>query len=175
MRPSIAVLLLALLATSSPALATEEALFGPAQVTRTAGLPTQFSEEIALPPTLVAPFRLHVQNGSPDGTHRVSGATIMLNGAQVASPSDFNQQVAAFDRTVALQPNNTLQVRLTSAPGSFLILTLFGTIPPPTLTGLLPPALPITQGGTGMLTAAITAGSRLAICARANSVAISAT
>jgi RHS repeat-associated protein len=151
------IVLLAFFATSSPALATEEAIFGPAQFTRTAGPPNQFSAEIALPPTLVAPFRLHVQNGSPDGTHRISSATITLNGAQVAGPSDFNQQVAAFDRTVALQPNNTLQVRLTSAPGSFLLLTLFGTIPPPTLTRLLPPALPITQGGTGILTATISA------------------
>lgn len=137
--------------------AAEQVLFGPQQYTRTAGPPNQFTETIALPPTLVAPFRLHVQNGDPDGSNRVSSATLTLNGTQVAGPSDFNQQVAGFDRTVSLQASNTLQVRLTSKPASFLILTLFGTIPPPTLTKLEPPSLPITQGGTGTLTATISA------------------
>jgi hypothetical protein len=134
-------------------------LFGPAQYTRTTGPPNPFSEKIALPATLIAPFRLHVQNGTPDGTRRVSSATITVNSIQVAGQSEFNQQVATFDRTVALQSNNTLQVRLTSAPESFLILTLFGTLRPPTLTSLQPPALPVTQGGTGMLTATITLSS----------------
>ncbi|MBI3722020.1 MAG: hypothetical protein HY248_05655, partial [Fimbriimonas ginsengisoli] len=149
--------MLALFALSNPAHAAEQVIFGPTQYVRTSGPPNQFTEDIAVPPTLSAPFRLHVQNGNSDGTLRISSATIVLNGVQVAGPSDFNQQVAAFDRTMTLQPNNTLQVRLASAPGSLLILTLFGTIPPPTLTSLLPPALPITQGGTGILTATISA------------------
>src|SRR5574341_191904 len=137
--------------------ATEEVLFGPAQYTRTSGPPHQVMETIPLPPTLTAPFRLHIQNGNADGTNRVSSATIWVNGTEVAGPADFSQQAAALDRSVTLQANNTLQVRLTSLPGSFLILTLYGTVPPPTLTILEPPALPITQGGTGTLTATISA------------------
>jgi len=147
---------LEMVAFSNPAHAAEQVIFGPTQYVRTSGPPNQFSEEIALPATLIAPFRLHVQNGNSDGTLRVSTATIVLNGVQVAGPSDFSQQVAAFDRTAALQANNTLQVRLTSAPGSLLTLTLYGTVPPPTLTSLLPPTLPIAEGGIGTLTATIT-------------------
>ncbi len=154
-RTMLGVLLLGLLGLPAPLLASEQVIFGPTQYTRTSGPPNQFRETIALPPTLTAPFRLHVQNGGADGSHRTSSATITLNGAQVASPSDFSQGVAGFDRTVTLQANNTLQVRLTSSPGSFLVLTLYGTIPPPTLTLLEPPAMPITQGGTGSLTATI--------------------
>lgn len=142
---------------AGPTLAAEQVISGPTTYTRTSGPPNQFQETIALPPTLTAPFRLHIQNGNPDGSNRISSATITLNGTQIAGPSDFSQQVAAFDRTVTLQANNTLQVRLTSLPGSFLVLTLFGTIPPPTLTKLEPPALPITVGGTGTLTATISA------------------
>ncbi|HSB81585.1 MAG TPA: hypothetical protein VLM91_22630, partial [Candidatus Methylomirabilis sp.] len=85
----------------------------------------------------------------------MSSATLWMNGTEVAAPADFSQQVPAFDRAVALQTNNTLQVRLTSLPGSSLILTLYGTIPPPTLSALEPPALPITEGGTGTLTATV--------------------
>lgn len=158
MRVLLAVVLLAfLIASAVPAMAAEEGLFGPTTYTRTSGPPNQFSETIALPPTLTAPFRLQVQNGNPDGTNRVSSATITLNGTAVVTPTDFNQQVAAFDKAVTLQPSNTFQVRLTSLPGSFLILSLYASIPPPTLTSLLPPSLPITAGGTGTLTATISA------------------
>ncbi len=144
------------LTIAPPAHAAEQAIFGPATYTRTAGPPNTFVDSFALPATLIAPFRLHVQNGNPDGTHRISSATITLNGVQVAGPSDFLQQIAGFDKTISLQANNTLQVHLTSAPGSYLVITVFSTVPPPTLTSLLPPTLPITQGATGTLTATIT-------------------
>lgn len=120
----LAGLTLGILTTGAgPGWATDQLLFGPTQYTRTSGPPNQFMETIPLPPTLAAPFRLHIQNGNPDGSHRLSSATITLNGTQVAGPSDFSQHVAAFDRAVTLQANNTLQVRLTSTPGSFLILS----------------------------------------------------
>jgi len=92
------ILTLALGLTPRVALATDQLLFGPTQYTRTSGPPNQFMETIPLPPTLAAPFRLHIQNGNPDGSHRLSSATITLNGTQVAGPSDFSQHVAAFDR-----------------------------------------------------------------------------
>ena len=125
-----------------PALPAEKVLFGPHTYTHTGGWPNQFTETITLPPTLTAPFRLHVQNGDPGGRHQVLGATIRLNGTVVASTDDFYTRtrgrygfdvrpVAAFDRSVALRTRSTLQVSLTGPRGSFIILTLFGTIPPP--------------------------------------------
>jgi hypothetical protein len=146
-----------LLGVAAPGRAAEQILFGPAQYTRTTGPPNQFDECIALPPTLTTPFRLHFQNGNLDGSSRISGATITVNGNQVAGPSDFSENVSGFDRSVSLRASNTLQVRLTSKPGSFLVLTVYATIPPPTLSMLEPPTLPITQGATGTLTATISA------------------
>jgi YD repeat-containing protein len=154
--------------TLGTAHATEEIVFGPHTYTRTAGAPNQFTETITLPPTLTAPFRLHVQNGDTAGHHQILGATIRLNGTVVASTDDFYTRtrgrygfdlhpVPAFDRPVALRTRNTLQVSLTGPRGSFIILTLFGTIPPPRLTKLEPPTLPISEGGTGTLTATISA------------------
>ena len=112
----LGLLLLCLAALPPPARAVEQLLFGPVTYTRASGPPNQFQESIALPPTLTAPFRLHVQNGNPDGSHRISRATVTLNGTQVAGPPDFNQHVAGFDRPVTLRANNTLQVHLTSKP-----------------------------------------------------------
>ena len=150
---------------TGPVVAAEQIIFGPTQVTRTAGGPTQFSATIELPPTLTAPFRFHIQNGAPDGDHWILAATITLNGAMVAAPWDFYtlehgfeiHPVRAFDRSVTLQARNTLQVRLLGFSGSFLVLTLFGSVLPPTLSTLAPPALPLTQGGSGILTATISA------------------
>jgi hypothetical protein len=55
-------------------------------------------------------------NGNADGTHRISSAAVKVNGTQIFGLSDFGQNVAGIDRTVAVQPSNTLEVRLTSAP-----------------------------------------------------------
>jgi hypothetical protein len=55
-------------------------------------------------------------NGNADGTHGISSATVKVNGTQILGLSDFGQNVAVIDRTVTMQPSNTLEVRLTTAP-----------------------------------------------------------
>jgi hypothetical protein len=102
-------------------------IFGPRRFDRTTGPPNQYVEQFSLPSGFNSPFTLHIQNGSLDGTQRVSSATIKLNGVDVLSPSDLNQNVASIDRSVNLAANNQLEVRLASAPGSYLIIKLCGT------------------------------------------------
>ena len=129
-------------------------------------LPTQAQANVEIPATVAGPFRLHVQNGDEAGTHRILSATVTLNGTVVVAPWDFYtldleppglgvDPVLALDRTVTLRSRNTLQVRFLGFPGSFLVLSVYGTIPPPTLRALDPPTLPVTQGGTGSLTATL--------------------
>lgn len=101
-------------------------IFGPKQYVRTTGAPNQYTDTIAVPAWVVSPYKLHIQNGDPSGSNRVSSATITVNGTQVAGPSDFNQNVAALDRTVTLTAQTTLHVTLASKPGSYLILNLAG-------------------------------------------------
>lgn len=69
-------------------------------------------------------YRLIVENGDPDGSRRISSATILLNGVQVLGPDDLNQNVAQVERTVAVQATNTLEVRLASGPGRKLSVKL---------------------------------------------------
>jgi hypothetical protein len=101
-------------------------IFGPTQFVRTTGPPNQYTVTVTVPASVVSPFNLHIQNGDPSGSNRVSSASIYVNGTQVASPSDFNQNVASLDRAVTLTAQTTLQVNLASKPGSYLILNLGG-------------------------------------------------
>jgi PKD domain len=98
-------------------------VFGPQKYIRTTGAPNQYTAAFSLPVWAIAPFVLHVQNGDASG-RRVSSASIVLNGVQVAGPSDFSQQVPGLDITVTPAQQNTLQLTLASEPGSFLIISI---------------------------------------------------
>ncbi|HEX9424119.1 MAG TPA: polymer-forming cytoskeletal protein, partial [Pyrinomonadaceae bacterium] len=99
-------------------------VFGPRRFVRTTGSPNQYVEQFALPAGATSPYTLHIQNGEPDGSNRISSATVKVNGAPVLAPNDLNQDVAGVDRTVTLAANNQLDVRLESIPGSYLIIDI---------------------------------------------------
>src|SRR5713101_7997501 len=94
--------------------------FGPKRYTRTAGRPQTFTE--TFPRCGGAPCQLVVVNGSADGSHRVSVASIFLDGVRILGPSDFNQQVCRIVKPVALAGNNQITIMLASKPGSFLTI-----------------------------------------------------
>ncbi len=93
-------------------------VFGPRRFDRTTGPPNQYVEQFALPAGVTSPYTLHIQNGDFNVSNRVSSATVKLNGVDVLTPSDLNQNVAGLDRTVTLAANNQLDVRVASNPGS---------------------------------------------------------
>ena len=102
-------------------------IFGPKKYVRTTGAPNQYTDTFTVPSWIVSPYKLHIRNGEPSGTNRVSAATITINGTQaVAAPADFNQNVATLERNVTLTPQTTLRVTLDSKPGSYLIINLGG-------------------------------------------------
>ena len=142
------------LALTAPAFA-QTVLFGPKQYTRTAGPPNQFTDTFTLPSGTTAPYTLHVVNGNANGTNRISSATVKLNSTQILGPSDFGQNVAVIDRTVSLQASNTLEIRLTSAPGSFITVSVLDTNAGTQPTALTPNPLNLAAGATGTLTATL--------------------
>ena len=74
-----------------------------------------------------ADFVLKVQNGSADGTQRVSSALISLNGVKILAPADFNQNVQTLERSIAPLPaGNSLAVTVRSNPGGFLLVQVLG-------------------------------------------------
>lgn len=99
-------------------------LFGPKIYTRGPGAPVTITDAFTLPAGAQSPFLLCVVNGAPDGTLRVSSASIKLNGQDVFRPRDFNQQVSTLSAAIEPSAANNLQARLMSAPGSYLTITL---------------------------------------------------
>ena len=123
-------------------------VYGPHRFTRNTGQPVNVVENFSLPADAVAPFTILVENGAPSGSNRVSSATIKLNAATLYSPNDFNQNVASLTKPVALTAANTLEVKLASAPGSYLTITFTATrvASQPTLDSVTPART--TQGQT---------------------------
>ena len=96
--------------------------FGPKQYVRGAGPPQTFTE--TFPRCAGGTCQLLVVNGNPDGSNRVSSASVFLNGARILGPSDFNQKVARLVRSVSLADNDQITVLLNSKPGSFLTVSV---------------------------------------------------
>lgn len=123
-------------------------IYGPHRFTRNTGQPVNVVENFSIPTDAIAPFTILVENGAPSGSNRVSSATIKLNGTNLYSPSDFNQNVASLTKPVTLAPTNTLEVKLASALGSYLTITFTATrsANQPTLESVEPART--TQGQT---------------------------
>jgi len=78
-------------------------------------------------------FTLVIHNGGLNNEFpRVSSAIVALNGAEVARPNDFNEQVSLIQKVVTLQPTNMFTVELRGAPGSGFALEFIGVdnVPP---------------------------------------------
>jgi RHS repeat-associated protein len=123
-------------------------VYGPKRFTRNNGQPVNVVENFSLPADTVAPFTILVENGSPSGSNRVSSATIKLNGTTLYKSNDFNQNVSSLTKPVTLTAANTLEVKLASAPGSYLTITFTASrvASQPTLDSVAPARA--TQGQT---------------------------
>src|SRR6266581_4316179 len=120
-------------------------IFGPQQYTRTKGPPNRFTDTFQNCET-AAQYKMVVANGSSEGEDRISSASIILNGTQVFSPSDFNQQVARLEKPVTLARDNQLLVRLASKPGSVLTIDVECTGGCSSCTSGAPVPPPVPQG-----------------------------
>lgn len=155
---SVGMGLLSLLSpTFAPAQSVpDQLIFGPQQYLRTTGPPNEYTNTVTVPASVGAPFQLHIVNGQANGQNRISSAWVKINGVQVAGPSDFGQNVAVVDKTITLNAgSNTPYVKVASAPGSYLTISVFGTQTLPTPTSLAPNPLNLTIGATGTLTATL--------------------
>ena len=124
-------------------LATPDAsflVFGPEHFVRTTGTPVTETRTFSISATAAPPYRFCLVNGDIDGTNRVSSASIVLNGQEVFTQSQFNQTVSGLMTQVSLQPANTLLVTLAGQPGGFLDLCVTATdTTPPVITIIAPP------------------------------------
>jgi RHS repeat-associated protein len=85
--------------------------------------------------------RVYVTNGAPDGTGRVTSASILLNGTSILSTMEFKNTVGSLTRPVALRNFNSFSYTLNGPTNSFI--TVYFTAPdewPPTVTITSPAA-----------------------------------
>jgi RHS repeat-associated protein len=137
--------------SSGIAFATESIVFGPKTYIRGNGQPETFADSF----DVINPagqFRMEVLNGEWGGKGRienaVSSARIYINGLELVSTNDFNQNVAVIERAIpsgVIQQDNVVEVCMASAPGSKLTVTVFGMDQePPPVTDTDIPAIFIT-------------------------------
>lgn len=95
------------------------------QYARAAGPPVTVSDTFsACDPS--GPFRLVVLNG-PEGRHRISSGSLVVNGLEVLRERDFNQRVARIERPLTnILEDNRLEVELRSKPGAAIQVTIEG-------------------------------------------------
>src|SRR5829696_3928398 len=74
-------------------------VYGPQRFTRLTGLAVNVVQTFSLPADASAPFGILVENGAPEGSNRVSSATLKLNGTDLFTPSDFNQNVSSLKKS----------------------------------------------------------------------------
>ncbi|MBI3354676.1 MAG: carboxypeptidase regulatory-like domain-containing protein [Nitrospirae bacterium] len=71
-------------------------------------------------------YTLCIINGDAAGNNRISSAVISINGIEVASPNEFNQQVGTITKPVTLNKDNLISVEVRSIPGSYITVTILG-------------------------------------------------
>ena len=98
------------------------ATFGPKQYLRSQGPTQSFTDTFS--PCGAGACQLVVVNGNPDGSARVSSASVFLNGVELVGVRNLNQRVERLAFPVTLLESNEVRVELGSAPGSFLTVTV---------------------------------------------------
>ena len=101
-------------------------------------------------------YLLRISNGGRNGEfNRVSSARVVLNQQVIVFPRDFNQQAQVIERRVRLEVNNTLSVKVESAPGSGLTIEIYGSdYEPPSLTLTSPEDQAVVEANTVTLVGA---------------------
>lgn len=119
----LALSAIVLLIPAIPSIAAPTAnTFGPKRYIRTAGPRQTFADNFSR--CAGGNCRLVVANGNPDGSGRVSSASIYLNDMLIFGPNDFNQHVDRLVAPVALTDNDQIKVVLNSKPGSLLTISV---------------------------------------------------
>ncbi|MCI5159923.1 MAG: hypothetical protein D3906_16150, partial [Candidatus Electrothrix sp. AUS1_2] len=116
--------------------AVEITVLGPVKYTRTAGENNVFSDSFRAIPKQ---GKLHVRNGDGIRKGQISSAWVQVNGAEIFTPADFNQKVFSLEAPVNLLEDNSINIELSSKPGSYLEVWVTVDVPLPTAALTLTP------------------------------------
>jgi len=139
----LAGVFLALFTMAASAALTLTPVYGPEPYVRGSGQPLNIINHF---PSSRAgeSCQLQVFNGGLEDSEveLVSSSVIALNGSQVVSPAEFNQQVSFIEKTVVLAASNEIAVEVRGKPGGGLTLQIVceRDREPPTIQSSLSPA-----------------------------------
>ncbi len=110
-------------------------VFGPSQYTTTQGGTDVFTDIFS---ALASEALITVRNGTLTGTNRIdnaiSSARVYVNGTEIFSPNDFNQNVYLLESPINVGGNNTISVELNGSSGRYLTIEIIQQVPEPTVT-----------------------------------------
>ncbi|MBI5892587.1 MAG: hypothetical protein HZB79_02865 [Deltaproteobacteria bacterium] len=105
-----------------PSHASPQPLFGPQKHIRTTGPPNTYIDTFQACNT-GATYNLVLENGET-GKDRISSGSIKLNSTEIIQEKDLNQNVSRIERTITLQKENTLNIKLASGPNGFIKISI---------------------------------------------------
>ena len=114
---------------------------GPTQLTlpETSTLGELFDGAFEMADTASGPYTLTLSNGAANGSHRVTSATVWLNGSIVIQGSECGLGTASLWRQVSLDETNDYTVLLKGSEGAYVTLKFKATdITAPAVTVTLP-------------------------------------
>lgn len=96
-------------------------IYGPEAFQRTTGSTDVYDENFSAVP---GPAFLVLFNGDDEQDSRVSSGSVVLNGVEVVSQNELNQQVDRLLKPVLLSASEALQVTLNGQPGGYITLLI---------------------------------------------------
>jgi RHS repeat-associated protein len=106
------------------------AVFGPVTMSTPNGNPTNHVVQFAVSVTQGQQYALQVVNGNPDGTLRVTGGSVNLNGAVLLTSAELAAGGPGWNKVVVPLANDTLLVTVEGAAGAFLTISLLAYADP---------------------------------------------
>ncbi len=104
-----------------------QVVYGPSRFDTPTGTPTLHVERFALAVVPGRRYTLRVDNGAPDGSHRVSGGSVTLNGSQILSTADLGSGASGWSRVVQPLSEDTIQVTVQGTAGAYVTASLLST------------------------------------------------
>ncbi len=101
-------------------------VFGPKGYQRTTGQPNTFQETFT---ATEGEGQLELFNGGLSTGSQVTSAWVILNGKQILGPADFEKRDAVLQTPVMLEAQNTLQIKLASNPGTYVVARVIQDFP----------------------------------------------
>src|SRR6266568_6041065 len=104
-----------------------QVVYGPTRFDTPTGSLTLHVERFALAVVPGRRYTLRVDNGAADGSHRVSGGSVILNGSQILSTADLGSGASGWSRVVQPLSEDTIVVGVQGTAGAYVTASLLST------------------------------------------------